>query len=312
MVPNRQSGYNCRHLTINTILNFFEYPCTSSIWKQCGLNYIKKNGDIIGELFSNYLDWTEEISWLSGLNIVQINNDDDLLFISSLKNILIDGYPIILNVDLFFMENSIYYEQKHAFHYITLIEIIDEECLILDDTYNFKGKISINSLLRCVKSEEFNIFNNGYYLVQNHIKILDKKDLSEIIQLNVNHLKGNAQHTGIISVEIFNNELKLIDKNQYSYKLCQDIYTSLSRISSSRFAYSNFLFGFNNLHDDVRELAETYFELSQKWQVGANMILKGTVKNREDYFQRMINKLDEISTMEQQCLSLSESFLDNI
>lgn len=312
MVPNRQSGYNCRHLTINTILNFFEYPYTSSIWKQCGLNYVRKNGDIIGELSPNYLDWTEEISWLSGLDLVQISNEDDLLFISTLQNILIEGYPIILNVDLFYMENSIYYEQKHAYHYITLIEIIDEECLILDDTYNFKGKISISSLLKCVKSENFNIYNNGYYIVQNYIKNLDKEDLYEIIKLNVTHLKGNAQHTGIISVGIFNKELKSIDKSQYSYELYQDIYTSLSRISSSRFAYSNFLSGFNNLHDDVGELAETYFELSQKWQVGANMVLKGTVKNSEDYFQRMINKLDEISTMEQQCLSLSESFLDNV
>lgn len=338
MIPQRWLGYDCIHLDVSNILLYKEYRYANTIWKQCATLYMKSQDQQLGILGNEYLTRDSELIWLHHIKQNTTRTNDPEHFKTEICSLLDLEEPVIVPIDTFYFQPSMYYKNRHMFHTITIVDYKDNNFTIIDHAYLYKGEISFEQLLETADTSFFDDNNNFYEC--SYISLQDSRNLcidDYLTAINVNYhvkkggmsprtlleqtaqggrfnyLDNGENYTTVIGIDAISHFITdykhLLSQNKLTIDDMFPIYSILVSVSNNNYLYASFLKEFLSSVNDSPELVVLHMEIAQDWKVASNMILKGLQKNSHEMLTRMFSKVGSIYQKELHLLELVGSFL---
>lgn len=334
LATDRTPGEDCFTLALGNILKHKGFSKYLTIWKQCGLSYLKKSNEDFGSISPKYLSIKEELKLIHNIELQDNSSADFNIICNDILFHLKNGEPVIAYIDVHNFSSHSSFKKRHLMHCITLINYCNNNFTFLDDHHRIHDTIDQNSLKNAMnlnwfyESETYNISSvDCRYALQE----ITETNLIRTIRNNLNILNGS--HIDNHYKEVLPNDSKcyfginsvnylIEDCNNYllnnefiSTEVIDILYDGLSGVANSRYLYCEFLKEGVKFYAELSSFIDKYIECAQYWKVASNMLLKS--KNLEAYertsiFMRMVNKLNEVFQLEKEALSLSESFITNL
>lgn len=329
----RMLGAECSHFSIYNILQYKGADILPGYFKQSGLYYIKEGLGTIGFLRSRFLTVQEELNMVHGVELIELKASKEKIFLNNLKELLNIGEPVIISVDTYHLKSSIFYKERHVKHAIIISGYKNNNFYMIDDSYQYSGELDEIELInasKIIENDEIE-FRYAYLNLENIRKHEDLGEHYNIINLNIKYtdgllssqeLKKLADYNNVdidnLSVGInsvkeflkkFQEDISIIVNNNsdFFYKL----YQSFMEVSVGRYRYSEFLRELSIHGVGTIYLEEALKEISQDWQVVANMSLKCMIKKDFEVLNRIQNKLEKIIIKEEKFSEKIMMFLDN-
>lgn len=338
--PTALSGGDCFHITATNILNFYNYEYATSIWKQCGLVYSKNGPKGTGVIRPYLLNRTQEMRWIHNVNLVKEKRLSKNDFVNKISMLINKGTPVMVNVDSYYLKYNPFFQKRHLNHYVIAFHINANDIRVVDDSYNFKGTLTIDELYNATvsKTELFDIHGEiMHFQLKNSKRLLTSEDYLNVIKYNYLLMSGdiNEQKINEILVSLEKFQLPIVNWSKTIfgipalYELIKDyrsftlevknideefffnMYAMLTFMSNSRYLFRIFLEGAPNNININEEILFKLKKSTQLWKVSSNMMIKGMYKDGNDMIERMLNKLDEIITWEKLIVKDLDSYINN-
>lgn len=327
-LKERIHGANCITLAFSNVLKYKQYKNYKYIWKQCGMNYIKKTNNA-GYLNAKFLSITEELMLGDPIYANFVEHDSAEEMILSIKSYIDKGEPVIVFVDTFELSYHMCYKDKHAKHCLIITGYEGNTFNFVDDFYQIQDVISFETLKKSTVLRLDHDITHGIITVEIKNKLMDSKEviLSTIAtnnmalegELNIDSKVGDIEvvHKGLNGIQAFIEEYASYAMNNefLTEDTFDDLYTILSRISNTRYLYSSFLSREKQEFSSelFNSLFEGYFHSGQEWKVCSNMMIKAAKAKphkKIELFNRMIKKLHSINDLEFELLDKSKRFVE--
>ncbi|MDQ0272969.1 BtrH N-terminal domain-containing protein [Cytobacillus purgationiresistens] len=280
--------HNCRNATISAMLKRLGVKL-DYLWYQAGLYYKELPEKLVFSPY--YRELPADFKQNHGINyneefVVDVNE-----FTQKLIHLVKSGHHTAIMVDIFHLPYSFYYNQNHDFHDIEVIEIRQDKAIICDHYYQYYGELSIADIRKAINSTKENFgFHECilyYFTLNDYSKNeYNSNDLLKVVKDNKYALLGEKKDdfsyfygvedsiTGIQTLPIIYNKILSIFKlpQNEANLLLSEIYKEFKDISNSRY---NLYIYLKNFSKDT--LSKHFFELSQKWGITANLILRASL-----------------------------------
>lgn len=251
------------------------------------------------------------------LNVVHPTSEEQTVAV--IKDKLSHNMPVMVSVDIHYLDYHIEYGKKHGEHDIAIFRINESEGWVyIADNYiqtitgnTFKGKISMEHLFMAMQSAV------DYTAPADYIISLEQSKKETILQREAvcNKIKESADKMLDTSMEggTFLNSIHLLKKHLTDMRtwkedmlLCKQLEQISLRIVGyagpvpARLLYARFLEWASetySLHIDS-SLIDGYIELSKQWKIVGNLLIKMIHVKRQSIWQRIMDRLDDIEKLE--------------
>lgn len=312
---DRLSGVNCAQLSVFNILKYKGFTHFPGIFKQCGLHYIKNKNDNIGFLRGKYMKAIDELKMVHGIELIELSVNDEQKLIKELKYYIQNDEPIMLSVDLFNLKDNLFYQKKHIKHVLLVVDFDNEYFKVVDDAYRYVGNLTYAELIKAAtndKNKGLNNYEYAYISLENTIINPPHEEYEKVVNLNYTHLIGQVSEkekvqiakfsgvsknriaVGVESIQKFIEDYQkyVIGGNIKDEELFYNLYLSFMEVAVSHYRYSMFLQEASTNKISSTSRVDMFQELSQDWQVAANMSLKCMYKGDNVMINRIMNKLN--------------------
>ncbi|WP_214482980.1 BtrH N-terminal domain-containing protein [Bacillus sp. SM2101] len=298
----KDNSLNCFQLVI-TSLAAQQGVDKEELWFQSGLYFDVINNKIL--LDYQYKTLEEQFGENITFNTFNFNNDKDCL--KTLDEHLMNENSVAVNVDVFELEYSVFFQEEHEQHLIEVYDKVKDKYQIYDHYYHYYGEITEDELKKGVSSylinfpeEELKIYS---LTVNPGNQKLSMEQLLGIIQENYNVMLGNWEvknkdlkgYIGICGLREVKKSLvhtinNTFDTKQELYNELSVWFNSINNMSNSR---TNF---YRTLKKYIPEYDVSFLlESSQSWSSLGNMLLKGfhtdSLSKMSDRIEKRIDKL---------------------
>ncbi|MBU5265920.1 BtrH N-terminal domain-containing protein [Virgibacillus proomii] len=326
MINQKTTGLDCANLAINSLLDYKGYKYYSTLWKQCGLMYIKTKGDSFGQIKGNYMKMEEEFWLVNGVTVKTCRQENPNLLSKEICDFLKKDEPIIVYVDVFELPYNKYYKKMHGSHCVTIIDQQDKSFTIIDNVFRYTGQLSFEHLLNALNislTENSTTSLEYTYFSLLNAKIPKKEEMFEVVNKNNRFLRGNINKeeyerikldNKINEIEVGLNSINLLmeslkknmgireSKEKEWYKIHRD----LSNIANLHYSYSYFLEYLAKDVPDFEKIQKRYYNLAKNWNMASNLALKASINFQESLLDRLIKKLTLIRQKEEDVIENSE------
>lgn len=283
-----------------------------------------KNGSIVTESVecANMVKDEKEIRRcleLFGIRLGIMDMTDVTKGIKMIREKLACGIPVMVSVDIYYMDYHIEYGKKHGDHDIVVFGIDEQKGLAyIADNYiqtiagtTFKGTISIEHLLDAMKSE---MGPDGTWAYIIFLELLGR-EATVSRKYICNKIKENAEKVTDDQIRS-GNVLKSISRLKEYFLTIGDweredmLYMELEKLSSrivgfagpapTRLLYARFLEWVSGKYSlsIPQSIVEGYIDLSKQWKVAGNLLIKMLYVKQRSILQRVIRRLEDIEKQE--------------
>lgn len=283
-----------------------------------------KNGHIVAESVEcvNMVTDKEEICRcleLFGIRLQVMQMTDVIKGIKMIKQKLINGIPVMVSVDIYYMDYHIEYGKKHGNHDIVVFGIDEKKGLVyIADNYiqtiagtTFKGTISIKHLLDAMKSEMGPEGTWAYIIFLESLgreTVVSTKCIYSKIKENAEKITDNKMRNGDVlkSISQLKGYLSMIshwDKKDILYMELGELSTRIVGYAGpapTRLLYAHFLEWASEKYSlsIPQSIVEGYIDLSKQWKVAGNLLIKILYVKQWSILQRIIRRLEDIEKQE--------------
>lgn len=328
-LSNLYSGFNCINLSISNILKYKNYPYFKSIWKQCGIHFFLPIDNSLGRLNGHYIPLKDELNLVHGIALKNEEENDLETYISKVSKLVELGEPVFIYVDSYKLNHT--NTPNSMLHCLLVIGVEQDAFLVVDDAYNFKGKISKTELYQSTKfdygwpkkwtvspnfsyislnSATYELNENDYYhIISLNNKINNNNISDEELKTIFNIPEGYKLIMGIEGMKAFSSNCKeYVRSNTLNRPIFNKLYSDLSNVANVHYLYAEFLKEASVFNKEFLNLSEEYQHLGQGWKVASNMMLKGMMKRHEEMMERMLNKVTNLIPEVERVFEISLDF----
>ncbi len=257
-----------------------------------------------------------------------IENDSDHAY-SRVKELIDQGIPVVVAVDLFYIQYHRAYQKEHGLHYVVITGYNEEEGWYeLFDKYklsssDFDGRLPIdeiklarasqNPLNNAMMGEYKRPIQNVWCELENYkdFKIQNDKIIATIKESN-SRMNSEKQvlgyQCGFEAINTLISDLgnkkaeELCEKSQYMFKTYYN--ETFKTIARSRKRYRIFINELNELvsQNVIAEISELLEESSKHWDICANLSLKLGITKKLTLIDDIINQLKKVVEKEQKII----------
>lgn len=330
--PNIISGQDCYHLSVSNVLRFKGYADYLTVWKQCGLSYVKQHTAPLGIMFATYLTRPSELKWIHGVDLVTIYPTTETEFLDGIRSCLDQEEPVIVHVNSVGLTYSKFFEVESHLQSITIVAYENDEFTLISDIEGFKGQVPAHELLRSAGFDSKITADTGLKPNYSTISLansvsLDRKGIREVIEKNLEMLSGTAEpidpsnpiHTkmrfayGIDAIEEFRQSLlQNVEMLEANPRELQKTSTYIYSVSTAHYAFARFLKESSGLVPELEELGEQYDRLGTDWGNISNMIFKGSLAAAAPILNRVSSRLQKIQQTEQDVIDATFRVLESV
>jgi len=227
--------------------------------------------------------------------------------------------PVMVSVDIHYLDYHIEYGKKHGEHDIAIIRMNESDgWAYIADNYiqtitgnTFKGKISMEHLFTAMQSAAGSTAPVEYIISLECSKKeadLRRRDICNKIKESAGRVLDTSMEDGT-----FLNSIHLLKKHLKNMSTWNDevlLSKQLEQISlkivgyagpvPARLLYARFLKWASDaysLHIDS-SLIDGYMDLSKQWKIVGNLLIKTIHVKRQSIWQRIMDRLDDIEKLE--------------
>ncbi|MEH6989565.1 hypothetical protein [Cytobacillus firmus] len=315
MQLNTNLNHSCFDIIIDSCLKRLGLN-DSLFWNQVGLYYEQEKDTL--KLISSYRSYRESLP-RHGLLIEEKFYSSEEKFLADIKKFLSKGISIGLEIDAHELPYCLCYQSLHLLHTFEIESINENELIVVDHYYRYKGSIEWETLKKAFRSTLAH-FPNGpsiFTVVKSEdVKIIT---LKECLIDNIRALKGvkkysntdNSGVSGIKAITAIENDVIEIIKTQdvqNSMELLSEYYNKLKEVANSRYNFKAYL-EVHNLKV-AAEISETLF---QNWMAFANIILRYLfLKDKSKVDEKLTTRAKKIKQNELRLLEQLENALNSL
>ena len=253
--------------------------------------------------------------------------------IKMMKEKLANGIPVMVSIDIYYMDYHIEYGRKHGGHDIVVFGMDEQRGVVyIADNYiqtitgkTFKGAISIDHLLDAMGSDigeddvpAYIIFLEAY----ENRPVITREYICRKIRETANGVADKEMKNGNVlrSISLLKKYLLTIGDWENDDILCGQLDEISSRIVGyagpvpARLLYARFLEWVSDRYAFAldQSILDGYISLSKQWKIVGNLFIKMTHVRQQAILQRIINRLENIEKKESELAAKCIEFVDNI
>lgn len=333
MQPREQpkDGEDCFTLCISSILAYKGYSNFCSVWKQCGMIYTEQDDSKSGKLSPGYMATENDLDLIHQIKLRIFRENDQTKVVNHIKQLLQQGEPVIVWLDVFDMKYNSLYQLRHFAHCLLLSGYANEKFEYIDEFYHLKDSIEEQTLIQALDLSQTAMIEEGTRYVYNVVDsneaktIIDQEDIHRIIQMNIDVMNNTylSQITSDHGKPLANAEMGLIALDRYLANIAycvadmdlltdhfvEQMYENLSEMSNNRYLFTYFLEQGTANNPLLAELIQKYRYTAQRWKLASNMALKSQYvdgEKRQLMLERILRKLEDIRQLEYELVETSE------
>lgn len=253
--------------------------------------------------------------------------------IKMMKEKLANGIPVMVSIDIYYMDYHIEYGRKHGGHDIVVFGMDEQRGVVyIADNYiqtitgkTFKGTISIDHLMDAMRSEGEADDFSGYIIFLEACKngpVITREYICKRIKEAAAGVADKGMENGNVlgSIGLLKRYLSTIKGWENDDILCRQLEQISSRIVGyagpvpARLLYARFLEWVSGRYALAldQSIVDGYISLSKQWKITGNLFIKMTHVRQQSILQRIINRLDDIEKEELKLAAKCIEFTDNI
>lgn len=189
----------------------------------------------------------------------------------------------------------------------------------MDDYQQYIGKIPIDQVLKasCIDGDELAFITLDISQAKNQ---LSNDDYMEIISKNISFLLGEGYQTinnnkntffGLDAISKFIEDCKSNSTNLDIASLLGKMHNEIAKLANRHFSFANVINAKRSIYTDLDNLFDTFISCCQEWKIISNMCLKGQYTGKEDMYNRVFIKLEDVCKTEMKCLKSLKKKLYN-
>ncbi|MDN4618082.1 BtrH N-terminal domain-containing protein [Paenibacillus sp. PsM32] len=333
--PEPKDGEDCFTLCVSSILAYQNVPEFCSVWKQCGIVYTEPKEEVQGRLSPIYMATENDLQWIHRIKLQIYRENNKTAVVQHIKQLLIQGEPVIVWLDVFDMKYNSLYQLRHFAHCLLLVEYADEQFEFIDEFYHLKNTIDEQTLINALDLRQTEMIEEGTHYVYNVVDStqatieVTEKDIHDVIQMNLNVMQSKYLHmittdhgqpvsnayTGLQALDRYIDHIHncLSDINMLTDEYVEQMYQDLSRMSNNRYLFTYFLEQGISYDLSLERLIEKYQYVAQRWKLVSNMALKSQYvegEKRQQMVERIWSKLQSIRQLEQELVEYNQLIIE--
>ncbi|WDF48891.1 BtrH N-terminal domain-containing protein [Paenibacillus sp. KACC 21273] len=333
--PEPKDGEDCFTLCVSSILAYQNVPEFCSVWKQCGIVYTEPKEGGQGRLSPIYMATENDLQWIHGIKLQIYRKNDKTAVVQHIKQLLIQGEPVIVWLDVFDMKYNSLYQLHHFAHCLLLVGYADERFEFIDEFYHLKDTIDEKTLINALDLRQTEMIEEGTHYVYNVVDStqatieVTEKDIHDVIQMNLNVMQSKYLHmittdhgqpvsnayTGLQALDRYIDHIHncLSDITVLTDEYVEQMYQDLSRMSNNRYLFTYFLEQGISYDLSLKRLIEKYQYVAQRWKLVSNMALKSQYvegEKRQQMVERIWSKLQSILQLEQELVEYNQLMIE--
>ena len=283
-----------------------------------------KKGNLVSASIecANMVDDEKEISRcleLFGIRLGVMDMRDVTKGLKLIKEKLACGIPVMVSVDIYYMDYHIEYGKKHGDHDIVVFGIDEQKGLAyIADNYiqtiagtTFKGAISIGHLLDAMQSGMGTDGTWAYIIFlesSGEEAVINKEYICRKIKENAERVADKTMQNGNVlkSIRLLSGYFSTIGDWKTDDILCMGLEKISSRIvgfagpAPTRLLYARFLEWASGQYSlsMPQSIVEGYIDLSKQWKIAGNLLIKMLYVKQQSILQRIISRLEDIEKKE--------------
>lgn len=329
-----KEGEDCFTLCVSSILAYHKVPDFCSVWKQCGLVYTEQGTEDTARISPIYRATEKDLQHIHHIYLQIYRTDDQSSVVSHIKQLLLQGEPVIVWLDVFDMKYNSLYQLRHFAHCLLLVGYADGQFKFIDEFYHLKDTIDEQTLINALDLTQTEMIEEGTQYVYNVVDstqvVMDvqEQDIYDVIQMNLEVME--SQHSNVLTTDhgqpVVNayTGLQALDRYIDHIRHCtadvtlltdnyvEQMYQDLSRISNNRYLFTYFLQQGISYHPSIEKLIYKYQYVAQRWKLVSNMALKSQYvegEKRQHMLIRILHKLEDVRPLESELIEISHMIL---
>ncbi len=268
-----------------------------------------------------------------GIRLEVMDMPDVIQGMKIIKEKLTYGIPVMVSVDIYYMDYHIEYGRKHGGHDIVVFGMDEQKGVAyIADNYiqtitgkTFKGTISIDHLMDAMRSQGGADDFSGYIIFLEACEngsAITREYICNKIKETANGVADEGMKKGSVlrSIRLLKRYLSTIKGWENDDILCRQLEEISTRIVGyagpvpARLLYARFLEWVSGRYalDLDQSIVDGYISLSKQWKIVGNLFIKMTHVRQQSILQRIINRLENIEKEESELAAKCIEFADNI
>jgi len=332
--PEPYEGEDCFTLCVSSILAYHHIPDFCSVWKQCGIIYTEQGEEKSGRISPIYMSTEKDLHHIHHIQLQVYRTNDQHEVVSHIKQLLAQGEPVIVWLDVFDMKYNSLYQLRHFAHCLLLVGYTEGTFEFIDEFYHLKDTIDEQTLINALDLRQTEMIEEGTYYVYNVVDStqammdVQENDIYDVIQMNLSVMESqyssevttdhgqpliNAS-TGLTALDKYVDHIRAsaIDVHVLTDDYVEQMYQDLSRMSNNRYLFTYFLQQGVIYNPAIEKLIHKYQYVAQRWKLISNMALKSQYAEgikRQQMLTRIVHKLEDIRLSERELVELSQYVL---
>lgn len=333
--PEPQEGEDCFTLCVSSILAYYKIPDFCSVWKQSGIVYTEQGTENRGRISPIYMATEKDLQHIHHIHLHIYRTNDRSEVISHIKQLLIQGQPVIVWLDVFDMKYNSLYQLRHFAHCLLLVGYTEGQFEFIDEFYHLKDTIDEQTLINALDLSQTEMIEEGTHYVYNVVDstqaIMDvqEHDIYNVIQMNLTVMESQYSnaittdhgqplvnaYTGLQALERYMDQIRYCSANitLLTDEYVEQMYQDLSRMSNNRYLFTYFLQQGLIYNPLIETLIHKYRYVAQRWKLVSNMALKSQYvegEKRQQMLTRILHKLEDIRPLENELVEMSHMILE--
>ncbi|WP_018887695.1 BtrH N-terminal domain-containing protein [Paenibacillus massiliensis] len=301
--------YNCIHVTLAAMLHKLGFD-EELLFHQSGLYFLNEpDGDLPYVLDPYYRKFSDLIQCCFGVKVRTEEYMSLALCMDRIEQLITDGYPVGILVDIYSLEYSNSFNSKHYLHSIEITDYVEGMYRIFDHYYQHQEQVPPSKLAEWLMSCQENLSEQLLllYHIDSSSRIVGQKhDYRDSLISNYEIMKGDrigayvdpSLAPGLVGIAAIMPYGEMLIEDIYlppveRNKRCSHGYSSLKEISNSRHHCYNYLQKFGEHH-----LAGLYYAAHQSWMVLSNLLMRAAMYPNSQMEQRLQKRLSNIAEQE--------------
>lgn len=329
-------GEDCFTLCVSSILNYKEFSPFLAVWKQCGLLYSEDPERGNPKLAPSYMTVEQELRHIHRIDLQIRREHDQTDVVKQIMTHLHQNEPVIVWVDVFYLQYNSLYQVMHSAHCIVLSEYADGKFVFIDDFYHLKGSMDEQDLIQALDLGMTPLIREGTRFryatldITDAVRKVPERDFYAMLHHNQTILGGESEElrsqsgwqelvrplAGIAAIERYVQSTRSYMEHvtELTEEFLDNMYSDLAGISNNRYLYGHFLREGIPYDPELSKLIDNYDYAAQRWNLAANMTLKSLYQNvdrRHQMLNRALGKVQEIIAIEHQACEMGKSLVAN-